>query len=69
MAAHLLIVKSGVNFTHPSSAGQPTKAVVSQNARHASVGDCDVVISHQVPNDDISLANGGPSQRPQVGYG
>ena len=51
MAGNLLVVTLGVNFAHAGSARQSANTVTTQNARHASVRDCDAVISRQIPDD------------------
>jgi hypothetical protein len=51
MARNLLVVTLGVDFTHAGSARQSADTVAAQNARNASVGDFDVVIAREIPDD------------------
>lgn len=51
MTWHLFVVTLGVDFAHARSARQPANTVSPENARHACVGDCDAVISRQIPDD------------------
>lgn len=48
---NLLVVTLGVDFAHARSARQATNAIAAQNARYASVGYCDAVITRQIPDD------------------
>lgn len=50
MPGNLLVVALGVDFAHARSARQPANAIAAQNARYASVGYCDAVITRQVPD-------------------
>jgi hypothetical protein len=51
MARNLLVVTLGVDFTHAGSARQSADTVAAQNAHNASVGDFDVVIAREIPDD------------------
>jgi hypothetical protein len=51
MAWHLFVVTLGVEFAHARSARQAANTIAAQNACNACVGDSDVVITRQVPND------------------
>lgn len=51
MARDLLVVALGVDFAHACSARQSANAIAAQNAGDASVGDLDVVVAREIPDD------------------
>lgn len=51
MARHLLVSALGVDFAHARSACQSANAVAPEDARHSSIGECNALITYEIPND------------------
>jgi hypothetical protein len=51
MAEHLLVIALGADLAHARSVRQAANAVAPEDTRHACVGDLNVVVARQIPDD------------------